>query len=146
VYRASQSGKCRCYSVAILPPEGTGVQYPNRIGTGNLANRTPLAWFNTADFVAPAAFAFGNSGRNILFGPGTKQFDVSIFKTIHLNEAATRYLQFRAEAFNVFNIPQFNNPNAQIGSTSAGKISGAGQPVLFQRTSREIQLAAKLYF
>ncbi|WP_213806625.1 carboxypeptidase-like regulatory domain-containing protein [Granulicella sp. dw_53] len=125
---------------------GTGVQYPNRIGSGKLANRNPLAWFNTADFVAPPAFTFGNSGRNILYGPGTKQFDVSIFKTVHLNESATHYLQFRAEAFNVFNIPQFNNPNAQIGGVNAGKISSAGQPVLFQRTSREIQLAAKLYF
>jgi hypothetical protein len=125
---------------------GTGVQYPNRIGSGKLANPTPLAWFNTADFVAPAPYTFGNSGRNTLFGPGTKQFDLSIFKTIHFDEAATRYLQFRAEAFNVFNTPQFNNPNAQIGSVSAGRISSAGQPVLFQRTSREIQLAAKLYF
>ena len=125
---------------------GTGIQYPNRINSGNRVNRTPLAWFNTADFVAPATYTYGNSRRNILFGPGTKQFDLSIFKTIHFNEAATRYLQFRAEAFNVFNTPQFNNPNAQIGSVNAGRISSAGQPVLFQRTSREIQLAAKLYF
>jgi hypothetical protein len=78
--------------------------------------------------------------------PGTKQFDVSLFKSIHFNGSGTRYLQFRAEAFNVFNIPQFNNPNAQIGGSTAGKITSAGQHVLFQRTSREIQLAAKLYF
>jgi hypothetical protein len=125
---------------------GTGVQYPNRIGSGKLANQSPLAWFNTADFVAPAAYTFGNSRRNILYGPGTKQFDLSIFKTIHFNETATRYLQFRAESFNVLNTPQFNNPNSQIGGPTAGRITSAGQPVLFQRTSREIQLAAKLYF
>jgi Carboxypeptidase regulatory-like domain len=125
---------------------GTGVQYPNRIGSGHLANSSPTEWFNIADFAQPPAYTFGNSGRNILFGPGTKQFDVSLFKSIHFNESGTRYLQFRAEAFNVFNIPQFNNPNAQIGGSTAGKITSAGQPVLFQRTSREIQLAAKLYF
>ena len=124
---------------------GTGIQYPNRIGSGK-GNRSVLAYFNTADFVAPAPFTFGNSGRNILYGPGTTQFDTSLFKTIHFNEAGTRYLQFRAEAFNVFNHPQFNNPNAQIGGSTAGRITSAGQPVLFQRTSREIQLAAKLYF
>ena len=124
---------------------GTGVQYPNRIGSGK-GNRSVLAFFNTADFVAPSIYTYGNSGRNILFGPGTAQFDFSLFKTIHFNEAATRYLQLRAEAFNVFNHPQFNNPNAQIGGSTAGRITSAGQPVLFQRTSREIQLAAKIYF
>ena len=124
---------------------GTGVQYPNRIGSG-AGNRSVLSWFNTADFVAPPLYSFGNSGRNILYGPGTTQFDVSLFKTIHFNEAATRYLQLRAEGFNVFNHPQFNNPNAQIGGSTGGRITSAGQPVLFQRTSREIQIAAKLYF
>jgi hypothetical protein len=125
---------------------GTGVQYPNRIGSGKLDHRSPHAWFNTADFVSPGLYNFGNSGRNILFGPGTKQVDLSIFKSIHFNRDSTRYLQLRAEAFNILNTPQFNNPNAQIGNTQAGTISSAGQPVLFQRTSREIQLAGKLYF
>ncbi|MEO8735649.1 MAG: carboxypeptidase regulatory-like domain-containing protein [Edaphobacter sp.] len=125
---------------------GTGVQYPNRIGSGKIANSGPHAWFNTADFVSPGLYTFGNSGRNILYGPGTKQVDFSIFKSIHFNRDSTRYLQLRAEAFNILNTPQFNNPNAQIGNTQAGIISSAGQPVLFQRTSREIQLAGKLYF
>lgn len=123
---------------------GTGTQYPNRIGSGQLSTRTPLKWFNTTDFATPAQYTYGNSGRNILSGPGTKQVDLSLFKSFYFNE--TRYLQLRAEAFNVLNTPQFNNPNAQIGSSSAGIITSAGQPVLFQRTSREIQLAAKLYF
>ena len=57
-----------------------------------------------------------------------------------------RHLQFRAEAFNVLNTPQFNNPNAQIGNPAAGTITSAGAPLLFQRTSRQIQLALKLYF
>jgi hypothetical protein len=123
---------------------GTCTQYPNRLGSGKLSNRTPLKWFNTSDFATPAQYAYGNSGRNIISGPGTKQVDLSLFKSFYFNE--TRYLQLRAEAFNVLNTPQFNNPNAQIGSSSAGIITSAGQPVLFQRTSREIQLAAKLYF
>jgi hypothetical protein len=55
-------------------------------------------------------------------------------------------LQFRAEVFNILNTPQFNNPNASIGSSTAGTITGAGNPPLFQRTSREIQLALKLYW
>jgi len=55
-------------------------------------------------------------------------------------------VQFRAELFNIFNTPQFNNPGTSIGSLTAGTITSAGQPPLFQRTSREIQLALKLYW
>jgi hypothetical protein len=44
------------------------------------------------------------------------------------------------------NTPQFNNPNAQIGNLSVGQITSAGQRPLLQRTSREIQVALKLYF
>ena len=87
------------------------------VSTAGLADRTIHAWFNTADFVSPGNYIFGNSGRNIL-----------------------------AEALNVLNTPQFNNPNAQIGSAAAGTITSAGAPLLFQRTSREIQLALKLYW
>ena len=47
---------------------------------------------------------------------------------------------------NLLNTPQFNNPNAQIGFAGVAKITSVGSPPLFQRTSREIQLALKLYF
>jgi hypothetical protein len=132
--------------VSSLLNSGSNVQWPNRVGSGSLANPTIHAWFNTADFVSPGNYVYGNSGRNILFGPGTRQFDLSLFKDFAFNESASRGLQFRAEAFNVLNTPQFNNPNAQIGNAAAGTIASAGAPLLFQRTSREIQLALKLYW
>ncbi len=125
---------------------GGSVQYPNRIGTGKLSHPTPQAWFNVADFVSPGQYQFGNSGRNILYGPGTKQVDASLFKNFDFSHDGTRRLQLRAEVFNVFNTPQFNNPNAAIGNAAAGTITSAGTPQLFQRTSREIQLAGKLYW
>ena len=74
------------------------------------------------------------------------QFDVSLFKDIRFDESGVRRLQLRAEAFNVLNTPQLNNPNASIGSSAAGTITSAGSPLLFQRASREIQVAGKLYF
>jgi hypothetical protein len=128
---------------------GSSVQWPDRIGSGKAAHQTIDQWFNPADFISPGSYKFGNSGRNILFGPGTKQFDVSLFKDIAFNGDGSRHLQLRAETFNIFNTPQFNNPSGsslQIGNKAAGTITSAGQPFLFQRTSREIQLAAKLYF
>jgi hypothetical protein len=125
---------------------GSGVQWPNRKGNGKLQNPSIHEWFDTSLFVSPGPYTFGNSGRNILYGPGTKQFDASLFKDLIFSSDGSRRLQFRAETFNLFNTPQFNNPNASIGTIAAGTISSAGAPVLFQRTSREIQLAMKLYW
>ena len=59
--------------VTSLLNAGSAVQWPNRIGSGKLSNPTPKAWFNTAAFVSPGAYNYGNSGRNILYGPGTKR-------------------------------------------------------------------------
>ena len=132
--------------VSSLLNSGSAGQWPNRIGSGKVDNPTIQRWFNPADFVSPGNYTFGNSGRNILVGPGTMQVDLSLFKEFYFTEDAARHLQFRAEAFNVLNTPQFNNPNAQIGNPAAGTITSAGSPLLFQRTSRQIQLALKLYF
>jgi hypothetical protein len=132
--------------VSSLLNSGAATQWPNRIGSGAVSSPNIHSWFNTADFVSPGNYIYGNSGRNILFGPGTTQFDLSIFKDFVFSEAAGRRLQFRAEAFNVLNTPQFNNPNAQIGNPAVGTITSAGAPLLYQRTSRQIQLALKLYW
>ncbi len=59
----------------------------------------------------------GNSGRNILQGPGTKTVDFSFFK--NTNIAESKVLQLRAEFFNLFNTPQFNNPNSTVGIYNA---------------------------
>jgi hypothetical protein len=125
---------------------GVGGQRPDRVCDGNLphSERTLGRWFDTSCFKTPAPFTFGNVGRNILEGPGTKLFDFSVFKDFQMAE--TRRLQFRAEFFNLFNTPRFNTPNASVGSPDAGSISSAGEPTFFQRTSRQIQFALKFYF
>jgi hypothetical protein len=114
-------------------------------GNGSLPSgqRTLKQWFNTAAFANPGAQQWGDSGRNILEGPGTKDIDFSVFKTVRLHEASN--LQLRAEFFNLFNTPQFNNPNGTVGP-GFGTISSAGSPNTLQRISREIQLAAKVSF
>jgi hypothetical protein len=120
-------------------------QFVGAIGNGSLppGQRTLKQWFNTAAFANPGAQQWGDSGRNILEGPGTKDVDFSVFKTVPLHEASN--LQLRAEFFNLFNTPQFNNPNATVGP-GFGSISSAGSPNTLQRVSREIQLAAKIVF
>ena len=126
---------------------GSGTR-ADRLRNGSLPvdQRTLSRWFDITAFAAPGPQLFGNGGRNILTGPGTAQADMSIFKDFFLSADPGRRLQFRGECFNVSNTPQFNNPNANIGTPAAGTISAAGAPLSFQRTSRQIQLALKLYF
>lgn len=127
---------------------GAGSQRPNRLADGNLtaSQQTVKHWFDTAAFATPGPYLFGNAGRDILVGPGTRQADLSLFKRFNLRSRETTWLQFRAEVFNVFNTPEFNNPNATIGTAAAGTITSAGDPYSYQRTSRQIQFALKLYY
>src|SRR5215469_2951062 len=132
---------------------GAGTQRANVVGDWHVANPGPSEWFNPAAFATPGLYQYGNSGRNIIVGPGTRQVDLSLFKNIPLPREGMR-MEFRAETFNLFNHPQFNNPNengatataAAIGIPTSGTLNYAGNPAFFQRTSRQIQLALKLYF
>jgi hypothetical protein len=119
---------------------------PDRIDDGNLpsSQRTVQRWFDTSAFKEPGLLQFGNSGRNVLTGPGTKQLDFSLFKRFPFSEA--RRLEFRAEFFNLFNTPQFNNPSGALGTAAFGTVTSAGSPISFQRTSRQIQFGLKFYF
>jgi hypothetical protein len=128
---------------------GVGGQRPDRLRDGTLpsSQRSISRWFDPAAFATPAPFTFGNSPRNPLFGPGTKQIDYSLVKNFQFLVADRKTaLQFRAEAFNLFNTPQFNQPNASIGSPQAGIITSAGDKILLFRTSRQIQMALVLRF
>ena len=96
------------------------------------------SWFNTAEFSTPALYTYGNCGRDTLYGPGRWNWDQSLFKNFPIKERLT--VQFRFDAFNVFNHPQFGQPNATIGSSSAGIItSTVGNP-------RQLQVAAHISF
>ena len=116
---------------------GTGSR-PDRIGDGTLSDPTVDRWFDTSAFATPAPFTYGNSGRNILYGPGRVNFDFSVFKEFGIRQG-TR-LQFRAECFNLFNIAQFDLPNAAIGAGNAGTITS------IVGTPRQIQFGAKVTF
>lgn len=124
-------------------------------GNGSLPSgqRALSKWFNTAAFsnvggnwttVYGSTATAPISGRNILQGPGTKDVDFSVFRTIPLREAAN--LELRSEFFNLFNTPQFDNPGNSVGTSTFGIVSSAGSPTTLQRVSREIQLAAKITF
>jgi hypothetical protein len=110
---------------------------PNVVGNPELSNRTADRWFNTSAFAFPAFGSFGNAGRNILDGPRFVNFNMSLLKTTKLREGLD--LQLRAEAFNLFNHPNFNLPDNFLGSPTFGRILSAGSP-------RHIQFGLKLLF
>lgn len=107
--------------------------------------RNPRKWFNTAAFAQPAPYTFGNTGRNIIDGPGFNNFDLSLMKVFSITEQAK--LQFRAEAFNLFNHPYFALPNSNVSSPSFGSIPPSGSTLNSNTAiNRELQLALKLIF
>src|SRR6202011_5649661 len=108
---------------------GTGSR-PNRVASGNLSSGQSIShWFDQTAFTSPPLYTFGNAGRDILFGPGRTNLDASLFKDFRVRERLT--VQFRGESFNVFNHPQFGQPNATIGSGADGTItSSVGNPRL----------------
>jgi hypothetical protein len=112
---------------------------PDRIASGNLSSGQNIHhWFDQTAFTTPAQFVYGNAGRDILFGPGRTNLDASLFKDFRPVERMT--VQFRAESFNLFNHPQFGQPNATIGSGAVGTISSTvGNP-------RQMQVALRLMF
>jgi len=131
---------------------------PNRLSkgellTGNGRRGVDFPWFATAAFMdtpgcvnstprvcAPDRHGFipfrpGNSGRNILDGPGTQNFNMSLLKNFRLGEG--RRIQVRWETFNIFNHPNFRLPNRNFNETAAGILgdvasSGQGGPRITQ--------------
>jgi hypothetical protein len=79
---------------------------------------------NSCQFVAPRGLTQGNAGRNFMNNPSRINFDAALLKDMKLREAAS--LQFRAEAFNVFNHTQFILYDPTKGNTSSNTISCYG--------------------
>ncbi len=126
---------------------GTG-SFPDLIGdpNSNVPKVTPqpsfgLLLFNPGAFAAPRGLTFGNAGRNLLRNPQRTNFDMALFKHFKIKESMA--LEFRAEAFNVFNHTEFgyfggaagsaaSNASGQNFSNSAGCYAGpnnsAGDP------------------
>jgi hypothetical protein len=94
-----------------------------------------LYWIEPACFASPASGFFGDSGANILTGPGVNNWDLAIEKNFQFRE--TCRLQFRTEFFNAWNHAQFMNPDNTVGDANFGEVTSA-------RDAREIQFGLKL--
>jgi len=93
--------------------------------------------FNTSLFSLPALGTLGNTRRRFFYGPGMDNTDLALSKTTRTHDAAT--LEFRVEAFNLFNHGQFFGPSAVNGNISSGnfgQIQTASPPRLMQISAR----------
>ena len=111
---------------------------PNQVASASLASPSISEWFNINAFQSQTFGTLGNSRRNDVYGPHQRHFDFSVFKTFPIHERFTG--EFRAEAFNLTNTPNYAEPNVSLGSSSFGKISSTSQD------PRDIQFALKLLF
>ncbi len=135
-------------------PSGTGTSSgrPDRTGIGS-GQKTLSNWFDASAFACPGQTTqicdpanvtpigrFGNSGRNILDGPGTKQMDFSIQKSFPIQEAML--LEVQVQFINLFNTPQFRIPGAtNITTPGVGEISNT-----LVGSNRQIQFGARFEF
>ena len=78
------------------------------------SERNVNRWFDSTAFVAPTCACFGNSGRGILAGPSFSNIDLGVSREFLFTERIT--LQFRGEAFNLFNHPNLGLPASAIGA------------------------------
>jgi hypothetical protein len=167
-----QNGQVLTTAVVNVPGGGSSrnVRRPDVVAgvdpylhTGN-----QLQWINPAAFAAPAAGAFGNSGRNSLTGPMLAQTDITLAKRFRFTE--TRNLEFRSEFYNIFNKANFSNPGnlrlaqgiptapgsagVQPGQPFSASTAGGNFGVLTSTvsnqigigTNRQIQLSLRLNF
>jgi hypothetical protein len=113
---------------------------------------TPLHYYDPCAFTLQAVGQLGNVGRDSLFGPGYEDFDFSLQKDTKvrfLGEAGS--VEFRSEFFNLFNRPNFVNPNTSVFSgtlTDATEtpLSSAGQILTTIGTSRQIEFSLRISF
>jgi len=142
---ATSSHDCGC---------SAGDMRADRLGNGNLpkSERKPTGWFDKSAFTDPPSTVvdpdtgevlsygrWGDSGRNIIDGPGLANVDFSVFKKFRLHERME--LQFRGEFFNLFNRTNFYYPSSTQNATwQSGGLITRSNP------ARIIQFALKFVF
>jgi hypothetical protein len=108
---------------------GSGTR-PNAVGSPDLSNATIAKWFNTSAFTPAPTGSWGNSGVGVITGPGAWNVDVALSREFRITER--QKIDFRAEAFNLFNHARFGNPDATLNSPTYGQIFSARDPRILQ--------------
>jgi hypothetical protein len=122
---------------AAVPRDARNIPAGAELGTPNL-------WYDPCAFALPPARTLGNLGRNTVTMPGKMTVDFNLSKSFDVTEAAR--LQFRFEAFNLFNRPNFGTPATALMDNAGAPESDAGEITSTVLTPRQLQFALKLTF
>ena len=116
---------------------GVGNDRPNVISptayTGNDHGKL-YQYLNPGLFTANLTGTYGNAGHNSLRAPGYVDIDLALSREFKLRERLT--LHVRAEAFNLFNHPNFNAPVTNISAANFGQITSASDPRILQASMK----------
>jgi hypothetical protein len=99
-----------------------------------ISNPSTGEWFNTGAYSTPPEGTYGDARRNSIIGPPTRSFDMAITKMFPLKES--RVLEFRAQATNVFNTPQYTTIDTTVNSPTFGRVTAVGGMRQITLTSR----------
>jgi hypothetical protein len=100
--------------------------------------RTAGRWFNPGAFSTPAAYQFGDVGRNTVYGPGMQTFDAALVREFGVSETA--HFQLRGEFFNALNRTNLGTPNRFVNTPQFASITEAATP------NREVQISLRFSF
>jgi hypothetical protein len=132
-------------STSLNAPGNT--QWPQQIAPVQiLGNEGPgQYWFTASSFANPAAGTIGNVGRDILHGPNLFAINASLFRRFDITERIK--LEFRAEAYNLSNTPQFDLPDTTLGDAAFGQITTAhGSQSVQVNMNRSLQGSLRVTF
>jgi hypothetical protein len=141
VNTVAQLGSGQVYTLQV-PGDPANIGYsnygrPNLVGNPKVSHPTRYQAFNVAAFASPV-LSYGDVTRNSMRSQATYNDDLSLFKTFPIKEQLN--MEFRAEAFNVFNLINYGTPDSNLADPQVGTITSiAGNP-------RQLQFALKLNF
>jgi hypothetical protein len=133
----------------------TGYDRPTYVSgqSANAANQSPNGWFNHAAFVEAPFGQFGNVGRDTVIAPGTFIINGELHKAWIMPYNDHHQLQFRFEAFNALNHPNWGGPTTNIlagaaypGQPTTKAHQGFGVISSTAQAMRQLQLGLKYTF
>jgi hypothetical protein len=131
--------------VTSSDPENIGGAWRERLNVVGDPNQgdgihSPAKWFNTSAFAQPAPYTYGNETTNPMRSQAWHNLDMSLVRKFPLGLGEKRNMEFRADAFNIFNNVVFNIPDATLQDATFGQVLSQWN------TSRQMQLALKVNF
>lgn len=116
---------------------GGGSQRPDVVGDWRQGGSRRDRWFNIDAFALPPDGKFGNLGRNVVIGPGTNNWDLSLQKEFRIAERALA--EFRAEFYNAPHHFSYWGVGTTLGTSAFGQVNSASDP-------RTLQFAVRFEF